>query len=232
MNDNKKNLIKIGIYLGIFAVAIIVLLIDNITTNNSNSNNKTEEITDNDIISTITDIDDKNYSLNLYAYLDDDAASLQYEKNNDVVIASLKYHGEEKEYIIYNDNYYEIKDNEIIKLSNFNGFPFDKTFIYLSNIKKLLETSYSKRESTDELVLTYTTKTIMNIYNNFNGTSYITNNDDEIEIIIDKQTRQMELDLAKIYNLVYDKNYKTAKYQMTFKSHKEEDMSWLIEKLN
>ena len=60
-----------------------------------------------------------------------------YEKQKDIFIGKKSYHGEETEFVKYNEEYYVLKNEEFIKNSEFVSFNYDKTFITLDNIKKL-----------------------------------------------------------------------------------------------
>lgn len=232
MDTNSKNLMKIAIYVSVFIIAIVIVLIDDIVGVKSTSKEKVEML-DNSFIDEIKGIEDNNYSVDAFVYSDDDAATLNLQKNGEVVLSSLKYHGDEKEYIEYNNSYYEIKDNELAKSYDFDGFPFDKTFLYLSNIKKLFDTDYSLKEVNEELLVTYNIKSVLNVYNYFNGTSVLPNDDVvTLRLYRENDADYIEMDFTSLYNLIYKKDYKRIIYIMTFKSIKQEDMSWLIDKIS
>ncbi len=239
MEDNRKNLIKLGLYFGALVVLIIVLKLSggsvNTNVNNSDMNTPKEET----ILSTIEKINSKYYKSKVYITLDDDAQTIEYEKKDNILVGNKKYHQESINFIEYNDNYYTYNEDRISRLYDFSYFDYDKTFIDLNNFKSLIKLdSVNKEYSLNDnkvLELTFDIRDVLKLYNNINNTNYITLDKQEINLKIYSKNNKIEymlLELTELYNFINNSKFEEVNYKLTFEETKKEDTSWLIERLN
>ena len=239
IDENKKDLIKIGLYGGFFLVVILFAVISNRTGNKSNNVNNSNNKHDNSIVKQISNIDDNYFSSKVHLIMDDDAVSLEYQHIGEVEIGVKKYHSENIEYTKYNDVYYKLEGNNFVRLSNFIDFDYDKTFMDIENIKKLLEldsqnSSYISNDF-NVLRLNFSVNDVIKIYNDYNDTNVIKYSDGVVILDVyykDDNFSYLEMNVTDLYNLVNDKSLENVIYKLEFKSEKEEDVSWLIEKFN
>lgn len=238
LDENKKNLIKICLYGGFFLIVLLVLTIMNRTGNTLNSNGGSQKV-DTSILEQIKNLDDNYYSSKVHLVMDDDAISLDYQKINEVEIGVKKYHGENTEYTKYNDLYYKLDNNSFTKLNDFVDFDFDKTFMYVSNLKKLLSLDGNMNIYNDKelkvLKIDYKINDVLKIYNEFNNIDIIKYSDGIFGLEIyykDKEISYVIINATDLYNLINDKSLDLVYYKIVFKEEKEEDVSWLIEKLS
>ena len=131
--EQRKRLIKIGIYVGVFVIAFIILKIENLTSNKNNQEVKNEESEAIKVVKNIKNISEDNYEENIYLSLDDDAITLNFQKSNNVYIGVKKYHGENITFIKKDNLYYSLNQEEqnVNVLSDFIDFNYDKTFTEL-----------------------------------------------------------------------------------------------------
>ncbi len=236
MEDKKRN-IKLIIYLGIFLLAIVIILIDKAASPSQKSvikNNKKEET----IIEQIKEIDPNYYQSNISLTFEDDAISLEYEKSDNIEIGTKKYHNNKENYIKYNNNYYLFENGEFTKLTNFTEFDYDQTFIKLENIQKVLELNGNITNKNYNVVdlteITYNNKDLLKIYNEYNNESIIAYEDSESSLKIyhkDKIIEKIEFDITSLYNTINKTEKEKVLLTLSFKETKKEDNSWLIEKL-
>ncbi|MCI8331068.1 MAG: hypothetical protein HFE04_03080 [Bacilli bacterium] len=249
MNENKEesqNLIKkIAIYGSIFIVAIFIIIFNqvfdekNLKPNNENQNQTPTKIEENETLKKLSEINDKFYSMNIHLTLDDDAITLQYQKVDIIEVGTKKYHKEKIDYVKTKEAYYIMKDNNYIKTENFNNFDFDKTFIELTNIKKLLEYEGEYEESKNGInttkKYTYSLKDAIKIYNDYNNTSLIMTGKGELEVIAhnkEENLEYIEIDITDLYNFIEKRDLSEVKYKIEIQAEKEEDPSWILEKLS
>ena len=234
-NDNKNKLIKIGIYLGIFLIAIIIIIFDKKTP----SLKQTQTPKNNPaIIEKIKEINDNYYTSKIHLILDDDAISLEYEKSANLEMGIKNYHKQKTEYIKKENDYYTFNNGEFTKLNNFKEFDYDRTFSEIKNIKKLLEindsyTSYTS-QNLNVLKKEINTKEALKIYNEHNNTDLIKYDEGVIylEIYYKGETiNHIKLNITDLYNFLNDESQEKVEYILTFENKKEDDNSWLLEKL-
>ena len=170
--------------------------------------------------------------------MDDDALNLEVQKIKEIEMGVKKYHGEKVEYTKYNNNYYKLENDKFIKLENFIDFNYDKTFMEIANIKKLFSLEGEKRTYTyDELNVlstTYDLSDVIKIYNEYNNTNIIkfTNGKVTLEVYYKNEgLAYIIINTTDLYNLINNENQNNVNYKIEIKSNKEEDTSWLIEKL-
>lgn len=237
--ENKIRLIKIAIYIGIIIILIIVLRLTN-TSFNSGINDKTKTSNQNTkIIENIKSINEEYYTEKVHMTLDDDAITLNYEKVSVIETGIKKYHNVETEYVKYNNTYYKLENEEFIKINDFIDFNYDKTFIELENIKKLLElnsTSKEKYNNNDLEVIknNYSLQDAIKIYNEYNNTNIVKFTEGNIILEIhykEEKLNHLLIDITDLYNLINETNYEEVKYKIEINENKEEDITWLIEKL-
>lgn len=238
--ENKSNLIKIGLYGGFFVFIILVAFVSNrinISDKRDKSNNS--NVINSPIIEKINNINDNYFSSKVHFVMDDDAISLDYQRISDVEMGIKKYHGVEKEYTKYKDNYYELNGERFNELSGFIDFDYDRTFMDIVNIKKLLLLEGSKKVYTNNDVnvisISYNLNDVIKIYSEYNNTDIIKYSDGKLNLDISYKNNEILyfiVDITDLYNLINDKDYKNVSYKMEIISNKEEDISWLLDKLN
>lgn len=237
-NEQKTKLIKLAIYLGIFLVAIIIVLFDRNEKTNSNIKNNNSTTSTPEIIETIKNLNDDYYASKIHLTLDDDAISLEYERSANLEIGIKKYHKETVEYIKNGSQYYKFDNGEISKLGSFKDFDYDRTFTEPVNIKKLLDlestdTSYTNKDL-KILKKTINTKDVIKIYNEYNNKNLIKYDEGKIYIEIYYNERTLDnikLDLTDLYNFLNKEEQEKVEYTLTFENKKEVDNSWILEKL-
>lgn len=239
VDENKKNLIKICLYGGFFLIVILVAAISNRIGGNKVSGGNTNQRVDNSIVEKINNINDDYYSSKVSYVMDDDAISLDYQKVNEVEMGIKKYHGEVQEYTKYNDNYYKLDGEKFIRIDNFIDFDYDKTFMDIVNIKKLLLLDSNTRgymnDDVNVMSFSYNLNDVLKIYNEFNNTNIIKYSDGEIILDIfykDNEFLFLQVNVTDLYNLINEKTLENVIYRIEITSGKEEDVSWLIEKLD
>ena len=234
--ENKNNLIKIIIYTSIFIIAIIILKFTNTNLKKQNTTTKKEK---NKIIEKIKSINSDFYTEKIHLIMDDDAITLEFEKNKEIYIGIKKYHKQEINYIKHEDNYYTLENDSIKKLNDFKDFEYDTTFINLQNLKDLLNIKKTenlyKSENLEILKLTYNINDITEFYNKYNNTNITKQEDGLLTIEIyynDNELKQIIIDATEFHNFINDSHLENVTYKIELKNKKEEDISWLLEKLN
>lgn len=214
-----KNTLKIVLYISF----LLILLIISKFTNVKQSTNKVNNTIFNNKLK-----DFSNYESTVHLVLDGDAVTLKYERIKDAEMGSRTYHNESINYLFYNNNYYEIINNEFIKLNEFNKLIYDTTFVDINNIIKLLD--LKEITSSNE----YDLKDVLNIYNEVNNTNFFDINNKKVTLTYKEEddTISVVLDLTNLYNLVNNKEENSVIYNITFKEIKERDISFIEDKIN
>lgn len=241
--EEKTLLKKFLIYGGIFAVGIFIVIFNRVFDDVNRGKDpkepeKSNKITDNETLKQLSEINDNFYSMTVHLTLDDDAITLDYQKIDTIEVGQKKYHKNQTQFIKANNIYYVMENNNFIKNENFIDFDFDKTFINLTNIKELLKSEGEFIEETKEnqrkITYTYSLKDVIRIYNNFNKTSILVTNKGNIKlnaILNDNKLEYIEIDTTDLYNLIENTELSQVKYKITITKEKEEDPSWILEKL-
>lgn len=239
--EDSQNLLKrFAIYGGIFLVAIFIIIFNRTFDNKDRHNNqKPSEIEENETLKALSKINDKFFSMNIHLILDDDAITLEYQKVDTIEVGMKKYHNEEIEYIKTENDYYTLENNNFVKNNEFTNFNFDKTFINLNNIKELLSSKgeYTKSKINEYNVIeyTYSLKDIIKIYNNYNDKSIIVTGKGQITLTAyykEDKLEYFEIDTTDLYNLIENRNLNQVKYIIELQEEKEDDPSWILEKLS
>lgn len=236
LNDKQKNLIKICLYIGGLILIVVILRLSKYTVN---KNNNKIEANNQKLYEAIKNINEDYYTAKIQLVLDDDAISLDYEKVSEIEMGTKKYHGETTEYIKRDNIYYSFDNGNFQKIEDFVDFDYDKTFIDLKTIKKLLEMNVkSKSFKTDDyqvIKLEFDLEDVLPIYNEYNSTNILEVGDAKVTLEIyynDGEIEFLLINTTDFYNLINDKDLKNVIYKISFKSKKEEDISWIIDKLN
>lgn len=238
--ENKIRLIKIAIYLGLIIILIIILKLTNTSFNSKINNNSKTTGQNIQIIENIKNINTDFYTEKIHMTLDDDAITLNYEKVSDIETGIKKYHNNETEYVKYNNTYYKLENDEFTKIDDFVDFDYDKTFTKIENIKKLLELDPNlneiyKSENLDVIKRSYTIQDAMQIYNEYNNTNILNFSKGNITLEIyyeENKLSHLIINITDLYNFLNDTKYDEIKYKVEIEENKEEDINWLIEKLN
>ena len=132
MKEEQKNLLKIIGYIGFFVILICIARM---------SLNKTEIIKEENngvnYIKSIIDMSEDFYKMNIHYVMDDDAITLDFEKQNDILIGEKYYHKVVDKFVNYNNKYYVLDNDNFVENASFDSFPYDKTFIDFKNLKEL-----------------------------------------------------------------------------------------------
>ncbi len=241
-NENKSSStnFKLVIYLGIFLVAIILARTGLKGTSPTKRVEKQNVSTNKKVSEYLDKINSNYYSVNTKITLDGDALSLNYEIADNLEMGIKKFHGTTTEYILYNNNFYELKESEITPLNNFIKYDYDDTFTKLDNLKLLSNIDAStrsyKNDNYDVLEYTYNLKDVLTLYNAINSVTYLTTNNETITLtsyIQNDTLSYIELNLTSLYNLINESNpQEKVIYTLSIKSEREKDVSYIIDKLN
>lgn len=235
---DKNTIIKIIVCLSVFIIGIIIVRINSYQTNKKSNELQEEKSTIEDKIKNMNDL---YYSSKVYLTLDDDAITLNYEKINDIEVGTKKYHKVITEYTKYNGNYYAFNNGVFTPIYNFTDFDYDKTFIELKNIKKLLDlgeiTNYKKSYEEYYKVRKIDLKDALKIYNKYNNKEVMLYTEGYIYLTIyyneeNNTLNYIELDLTDLHNVTNKTNEEKVLYKITLKEEKEEDNSFIKDKLN
>lgn len=236
MIKKNNNLIKLIIYI---ALLLTIIILSRITEDKNTKTKQENEKVNNKIINKIKLIDPLYYKESIHLILDDDAISLEYEKNNEIEMGIKKYHKIKTEYTKYNSNYYSFNNGEFIKLNNFIDFDYDQTFTKIENIKRLLETTFintkTYKQNNQQIIKnTYNNEDIIEIYNEYNNTTYsYIKGESFLEIYsTNEKIDYLIINITSLYNEINKTDYKIVEYKIEIKEKKKEDNDWLIEKLN
>lgn len=228
MKTEEKNIFKILAYIGFFILLFIFLRIE---VNNKQAEPEEKEKND---LSFIDKIEENNYSLQVQAILKDDAVTLLYEKQKDVFIGIKSYHGEETNFVKYNEEYYVMENEEFIKNSDFVSFNYDKTFITLDNIKKLFNLKHSVTNDESIVNAKYSLNDVINLYNEINGTHLYTLEELDFYIYLKMNIDVVEyfiIDMTPLYKLINADLDTDVTYKIKVKTEKETDTNFIISKL-
>jgi len=234
---DKNTIIKIIICIVVFIIGIIIVRLSSYNTNKKNTENKKEQTKIEDKIKNMNEL---YYSSKVYLTLDDDAITLNYEKINDIEVGTKKYHRITTEYTKYNDKYYSFNDGIFTPIYNFTDFEYDKTFIKLENIKKLLDlgeiTEYKNNSYENYITRKIDLKDALKIYNEYNGREVMLYTEGYIYITIyykeeNNDLNYIELNLTDLHNILNKTKEEKVLYKITFKEEKEEDNSFIKDKL-
>ena len=228
MKTEEKNIFKILAYIGFFILLFIFLRIE---VNNKQAEPEEKEKND---LSFIDKIEENNYSLQVQAILKDDAVTLLYEKQKDVFIGIKSYHGEETNFVKYNEEYYVMENEEFIKNSDFVSFNYDKTFITLDNIKKLFNLKHSVTNDESIVNAKYSLNDVINLYNEINSTHLYTLEEKDFYIYLKMNEETVDyfvIDMSPFYKLISPELDTDVVYKIKVKNEKETDTSFIISKL-
>lgn len=235
-NENQKKFIKIGLYIG--GLILIVLFLKLSEYSVEKNNEKLLEFNQS-LYETIKNINDDYYSSKVQLVLDDDAISLDYEKLSVLEMGTKKYHGNTTEYIKKDNIYYSFDNGVFQRIENFVDFDYDKTFMNLGIIKKMLnlnkEAKSFKNDEYQVAKLEYELEEILPLYNEFNNTNVMKMGDVSVTLEIYSNNNKIEflfVNTTEFYNLINDTDLKNVIYKIEFKLENEEDISWILEKLN
>ena len=232
--EQRKRLIKIGIYVGVFVLAFIILKIESLTSSKNNDRDNDKQVTSDkiEVVDNILKISQNSYEENVFLTMDDDALTLEFQKTDNIIVGSKKYHGETITFINKDSQYYKVDEESqsLVPLTDFVDFNYDKTFMELSNIKLLLNKSNSPVVSDDKVSYKYTLKDILPIYNNYNSTTYIDLGKGNITLDIyykDKSLDYILIYTTDLYNKINDKELNQVLYKIFIKQADAEDTTWL-----
>ena len=227
-----KNITKLLAYIIFFSILFVFLSIE--VKNKETKENNLDTKQNNSIINSINEINDDYYIINIQAILKNDAITLNYEKQNDVITGLKSYHNELITFVKYNNDYYILSDNAFTKQPDFISFNYDKTFIEVSNIKDLINLTHKEKIDGSILINTYSLNDVINLYNKINNTNYYITEDSNLNIYLKTHNDILDfiiIDMTPLYKLI-DNNIDTVYYKIEIKEVEKTDVSPIIDKLN
>lgn len=231
MNEEQKNLLKIIGYIGFFVILIYVARM---------SLNKTEVIKEENngvnYIKSIIDMSEDFYKMNIHYVMDDDAITLDFEKQNDILIGEKYYHKVVDKFVNYNNKYYVLDNDNFVENASFDSFPYDKTFIDFKNLKELINTkTINIIKKDNEVTYKYNLNDFLTTYNKINKTNYYTLEDKSVNIVFifnNEKINDISIDATSIYNLINNTEYKMIQYKILVEEVSKDDTTWIKEKLS
>ncbi len=231
MNEDQKNLLKIIGYIGFFVILIFVARM---------SLNKTEIIKEENngvnYIKSIIDMSEDFYKMNIHYVMDDDAITLDFEKQNDILIGEKYYHKVVDKFVNYNNKYYVLDNDNFVENASFDSFPYDKTFIDFKNLKELINTkTINIIKKDNEITYKYNLNDFLTTYNKINKTNYYTLEDKSVNIVFtfnNEKINDISIDATSIYNLINNTEYKMIQYKILVEEVSKDDTTWIKEKLS
>ncbi len=231
MNEEQKNLLKIIGYIGFFVILIYVARM---------SLNKTEVIKEENngvnYIKSIIDMSEDFYKMNIHYVMDDDAITLDFEKQNDILIGEKYYHKVVDKFVNYNNKYYVLDNDNFVENASFDSFPYDKTFIDFKNLKELINTkTINIIKKDNEVTYKYNLNDFLTTYNKINKTNYYTLEDKSVSIVFtfnNEKINDISIDATSIYNLINNTEYKMIQYKILVEEVSKDDTTWIKEKLS
>lgn len=231
MNEDQKNLLKIIGYIGFFVILIFVARM---------SLNKTEIIKEENngvnYIKSIIDMSEDFYKVNIHYVMDDDAITLDFEKQNDILIGEKYYHKVVDKFVNYNNKYYVLDNDNFVENASFDSFPYDKTFIDFKNLKELINTkTINIIKKDNEVTYKYNLNDFLTTYNKINKTNYYTLEDKSVNIVFtfnNEKINDISIDATSIYNLINNTEYKMIQYKILVEEVSKDDTTWIKEKLS
>lgn len=231
MKEEQKNLLKIIGYIGFFVILIYVARM---------SLNKTEVIKEENngvnYIKSIIDMSEDFYKMNIHYVMDDDAITLDFEKQNDILIGEKYYHKVVDKFVNYNNKYYVLDNDNFVENASFDSFPYDKTFIDFKNLKELINTkTINIIKKDNEVTYKYNLNDFLTTYNKINKTNYYTLEDKSVNIVFtfnNEKINDISIDATSIYNLINNTEYKMIQYKILVEEVSKDDTTWIKEKLS
>lgn len=231
MNEEQKNLLKIIGYIGFFVILIYVARM---------SLNKTEVIKEENngvnYIKSIIDMSEDFYKMNIHYVMDDDAITLDFEKQNDILIGEKYYHKVVDKFVNYNNKYYVLDNDNFVENASFDSFPYDKTFIDFKNLKELINTkTINIIKKDNEVTYKYNLNDFLTTYNKINKTNYYTLEDKSVNIVFtfnNEKINDISIDATSIYNLINNTEYKMIQYKVLVEEVSKDDTTWIKKKLS
>jgi len=231
MKEEQKNLLKIIGYIGFFVILICIARM---------SLNKTEIIKEENngvnYIKSIIDMSEDFYKMNIHYVMDDDAITLDFEKQNDILIGEKYYHKVVDKFVNYNNKYYVLDNDNFVENASFDSFPYDKTFIDFKNLKELINTkTINIIKKDNEVTYKYNLNDFLTTYNKINKTNYYTLEDKSVNILFtfnNEKINDISIDATPIYNLINNTEYKMIQYKILVEEVSKDDTTWIKEKLS
>ena len=231
MNEEQKNLLKIIGYIGFFVILICIARMNL---------NKTEIIKEENngvnYIKSIIDMSEDSYKMNIHYVMDDDAITLDFEKQNDILIGEKYYHKVVDKFVNYNNKYYVLDNDNFVENASFDSFPYDKTFIDFKNLKELINTkTINIIKKDNEVIYKYNLNDFLTTYNKINKTNYYTLEDKSVNIVFifnNEKINDISIDATPIYNLINNTEYKMIQYKILVEEVSKDDTTWIKEKLS
>lgn len=231
MNEEQKNLLKIIGYIGFFVILIYIARM---------SLKKTEVIKEENngvnYIKSIIDMSEDFYKMNIHYVMDDDAITLDFEKQNDILIGEKYYHKVVDKFVNYNNKYYVLDNDNFVENASFDSFPYDKTFIDFKNLKELINTkTINIIKKDNEVIYKYNLNDFLTTYNKINKTNYYTLEDKSVNIVFifnNEKINDISIDATPIYNLINNTEYKMIQYKILVEEVSKDDTTWIKEKLS
>lgn len=171
---------------------------------------------------------ENNYSIEINKTADDENINLTYMQEDNITLYEGDYLDRDG-YMIYNDKYYYLKDNNIYDIQDISIInKIDPNYYNIKLVKDILKECSFVHKEKDDFICSLKVNKFFNKYNEIYGTSYNDINDVEFNILVtlnDNKIKKINIDYTKIDNIVNNTSYNSLKYTIRINSVNENDFS-------
>ena len=228
--DKKMNIVKL---IGCLIFLIIMIVYVNFMPKTLNENiSNGNEILEDDIVTTELDKINNNYLQKVTIIRNLEEYVFEREVLDNTIVGRETTTNGETNYVYYDNNYYLISQEEMIKKDNtFKPFlDFDQTFIDINTIKEIIELS---KEVVDLQEENYKIKRykislsdLIVIYNRINNTEVALKENKELLLNVNynENIESIEIDLIELYKAVGKTDIKQIEYKIEYSNIGEIEM--------
>lgn len=228
--DKKMNIVKL---IGCLIFLIIMIVYVNFMPKTLNENiSNGNEILEDDIVTTELDKINNNYLQKVTIIRNLEEYVFEREVLDNTIVGRETTPNGETNYVYYDNNYYLISQEEMIKKDNtFKPFlDFDQTFIDINTIKEIIELS---KEVVDLQEENYKIKRykislsdLIVIYNRINNTEIALKENKELLLNVNynENIESIEIDLIELYKAVGKTDIKQIEYKIEYSNIGEIEM--------
>lgn len=228
--DKKMNIVKL---IGCLIFLIIMIVYVNFMPKTLNENiSNGNEILEDDIVTTELDKINNNYLQKVTIIRNLEEYVFEREVLDNTIVGRETTPNGETNYVYYDNNYYLISQEEMIKKDNtFKPFlDFDQTFIDINTIKEIIELS---KEVVDLQEENYKIKRykislsdLIVIYNRINNTEVALKENKELLLNVNynENIESIEIDLIELYKAVGKTDIKQIEYKIEYSNIGEIEM--------
>lgn len=228
--DKKMNIVKL---IGCLIFLIIMIVYVNFMPKTLNENiSNGNEILEDDIVTTELDKINNNYLQKVTIIRNLEEYVFEREVLDNTIVGRETTPNGETNYVYYDNNYYLISQEEMIKKDNtFKPFlDFDQTFMDINTIKEIIELS---KEVVDLQEENYKIKRykislsdLIVIYNRINNTEVALKENKELLLNVNynENIESIEIDLIELYKAVGKTDIKQIEYKIEYSNIGEIEM--------